>query len=72
MSIADHPQSDLAWLAANGIELFNRYRGRWIAVKDRTVIAVGDTATEVDKNARRVDPAGQFILEAIEHDVDRV
>jgi len=62
--------SDFAWLVEHGPDLFDEYRGKWIAVRDAEVVGVGDTAPEAAKQARERCPDGQFILEAIDHDSD--
>lgn len=64
--------SDFAWLVEKGPELFQKYRGKWIAVRQGKVIGVGDTATEAACQADLQAPDGDYILEAIEADADTV
>ena len=42
------------------------------ALRDDQVIAVGDTATEVDRQARETAPDGDFLLMAVEEDLDTI
>ena len=65
-----HPE--LHWLAENSTDVYRRYPGRWIALRQDQVIAVGDTATEVDQKARQSAPDGNFVLMAVEEDLDTV
>jgi hypothetical protein len=62
--------ADFNWLAEQPPEFFDRYAGKWIAVRDKAVIAEGDTATEVDAKARQQAGDGEFILEAVDQRVD--
>lgn len=62
--------SDFAWLVAHGPELFEKYRGKWIAVRDGQVVGVGETATAAAAQAREHAPDGDFILEAIDDEAD--
>lgn len=62
--------TDFAWLVAHGPEIFEKYRGLWIAVHDGKVIGVGKTAPEAAKKARETDPDGEFILEAVDEEAD--
>lgn len=65
-------QDDFAWLVEHGSELFDRYAGKWIAVRDGQVVGVGDTAPEAAEQARRTDPDAPFILEALDPTGDTV
>ena len=62
--------TDFAWLVAHGPEIFEKYRGLWIAVHDGKVIGVGKTAPEAAEKARETDPDGEFILEAVDEEAD--
>lgn len=62
--------ADFAWLVDNSRELCERYAGKWIAVQDGKVVAVGDTATEAAEHARAAVGSKPFILEAITEDAD--
>jgi|CXWL01.1.fsa_nt_gi hypothetical protein len=58
--------TDFSWLAEHGVELHQKYAGKWIAVYDGKVVGVGDTATEAAEHARMLAPDGEFILEALD------
>lgn len=62
--------ADFAWLAEHNIEHFDQYRGKWIAVADEEIVGVGDTAPEAAEIARSKVPDGDFILQAIDNEVD--
>ena len=62
--------TDFAWLVAHGPEIFEKYRGLWIAVHDGKVIGVGKAAPEAAEKARETDPDGEFILEAVDEEAD--
>jgi hypothetical protein len=62
--------TDFNWLVENGPQIFEQYRGKWIAVHDGKVIGVGDTAPEAAAEARRKLPDGPFILEAVDSEAD--
>lgn len=62
--------ADFLWLSEHGIELFGKYAGKWIAVRDGSVIGVGDTATEAVSQAEEKAPDGDFILEALDRTGD--
>ncbi|MFH1110580.1 MAG: DUF5678 domain-containing protein [Planctomycetota bacterium] len=62
--------ADFLWLSEHGIELFDKYAGKWIAVRDGSVIGVGDTATEAVSQAEEKAPDGDFILEALDRTGD--
>lgn len=62
--------TDFSWLIDHGQELFEKYRGKWIAVHNEEVIGVGETATEAAAAAREKQPDGDFILEALDTDAD--
>ena len=64
------PATDFAWLSEHSIEIAAMYAGKWIAVHDGKIIAVGDTATEVVEQADVVVPDGDFVLEAVEGEGD--
>ncbi len=62
--------TDFNYLIENSKELFEEYRGKWIAVHGQKVIGVGDTATEAAEEARRTVPDVDFILEAVDNEAD--
>lgn len=64
--------TDFNWIAEHGLELYTKYRGKWIAVCDNEVVGIGDTAVEASEQAEKARPGRRFILEAIEHDTDVV
>lgn len=62
--------ADFAWLTDHIAELFRRYAGKWIAVYNGEIIGVGVTATEAAEQARQKADDTDFILEALDADVD--
>lgn len=62
--------TDFNWLIDHGPELFEKYRGKWIAVHNEEVIGVGDTASQAAAAAREKQPDGDFILEALDTEAD--
>ena len=68
--VNDMRDADFAWLIDQGPDLFDKYAGKWIAVRDGKVIGVGDTAVEADGEARKIAPDGDFILEAVDRSAD--
>ncbi|GMU32708.1 MAG: hypothetical protein AMXMBFR20_05800 [Planctomycetia bacterium] len=62
--------SDFNWLVEHGPEIFEKYRGKWIAVSNGEVIGVGDTATQAAQKAREAKPDAKFILEAVDSRAD--
>lgn len=66
----DH--TDFNWLADHGLELYEKYRGKWIAVCEAEVVAVGDTAVEAAEAAERACPGKRFILHPVERDTDAI
>lgn len=63
-------ESDFAWIVEHNRELFEKYRGQWIAVHQGAVVGVGSTATEAAEAARSVVPDSDFVLEALDVDAD--
>lgn len=61
---------DFAWLVEHGVELFRKYAGKWIAVRNGEVIGVGETATEAAERGREKAMDGDFILEAVDTEAD--
>lgn len=62
--------TDFAWLIDNGPDIYTRYRGQWIAVRNGEVVGIGRTATEAAEQARKDDPEAEFILEAVDSESD--
>lgn len=56
-------EEDGRWMAEHDQELFDRYRGSWVAVWRKQVIGTGRTAVEASEQAERVAPVGEFVLE---------
>lgn len=63
---------DFAWLIEQGVDIFKKYAGKWIAVHDGKIIGVGDTAVEAAERAREESPDTKFILEAVDPEGDVV
>jgi hypothetical protein len=63
-------ETDFAWLIENNGDLCATYAGKWIAVQDRKVVGVGETATEAANQAREAVGDAEFILEAISEEAD--
>jgi hypothetical protein len=61
---------DCDWLAEHGEELSARYPGKWVAVYDGEVIAIGDSLFEAGERALQRRPQRDFILEQINVDLD--
>ncbi len=61
---------DVAWMIEHGPEIFEKYAGKWIAVRDQKIIGIGDTATEADEEARKHAPNGDFVLEGVDYESD--
>lgn len=64
--------ADFSWLAEHGVELHEKYAGKWIAVYDGEVIGVGDTATEAAALADKKRPEGDYILQALDRSGDAI
>jgi hypothetical protein len=63
---------DFAWLTEHGAELIREYAGKWIAVAEGKVVGIGDTAPEAARRAAEKVPAGEFILEHVNAEVDAI
>lgn len=61
---------DFAWLIEHSEEIFEKYKGLWIAVADQRVVGQGETATEAAEQARAEVGDKPFILEAVEDEAD--
>jgi len=62
--------SDFAWLVEHDQELSEKYAGKWVAIWHEKVIAVGDDAVEVSQRADLIAPRGEYVLRAVDADVD--
>ena len=58
------------WLVEHSLEIQSKYAGKWIAVRDKLVVGVGDTATEAAAQARAKDPDAEFLLDAVDKEAD--
>jgi hypothetical protein len=63
-------ENDFNWLIEHGPEIYEKYRGKWIAVRDGEIIGVGDTAPEAATQVREKAPEPEFILEAVDRESD--
>ncbi|MFN0136136.1 MAG: DUF5678 domain-containing protein [Phycisphaerae bacterium] len=63
---------DFAWLVEHSIEMQQKYADKWIAVHDGSVIGVGDTAVEADRQALEKCPEGRYVLQSIESPSDTI
>ena len=64
--------SDFAWLTEHSLEIYEKYAGKWIAVRDSEVVGVGATATEAAEQAKAKRPDAPFILELVDPNPERV
>lgn len=62
--------NDVSWLAEHGPEIQDKYRGKWIAVRDGKVVGVGETAPEAVAQAEADDPNAEFVLQAVDTETD--
>lgn len=63
---------DFAWLNEHSREIYEKYPGKWIAVHDGRVVGVGDTAVEAARQAEAECPGGEFLLEAVDPEPERI
>ncbi len=70
--ITSMKDKDFAWLTEHGAELIRQYAGKWIAVADGKIVGIGDTAPEAAQQATEKVPAGEFILEHVNAEVDAI
>ena len=49
-------EKDDQWIVEHFSELVDKYSGKFIAVVNESLIAVGDTGSEVEAKAREVEP----------------
>ena len=47
---------DDLWIVEHFSELVTQYAGRYVAVVNETLVAVGDTGKEVETKARGIEP----------------
>ena len=48
---------DDLWIVEHFSELVTKYAGRYVAVVNETLVAVGDSRREVESKARSIEPA---------------
>ncbi len=54
------------WVDEHALDLQKRYAGKYIAVQDEKVIAVGNTIPEVNAKAKLVVQGKPFLIEFVE------
>lgn len=69
MTLAD---TDFQWLIDHSAEIYARCGGKWIAVSEKRVVAVAETAPEAARLAREKVGAKRFVLEAIDQESDAI
>jgi len=47
---------DSLWIVEHFSELVEKYAGKYVAVVNEQLVAVGDTRIEVEKKAREIEP----------------
>jgi len=47
---------DNLWIVEHFSELVDKYAGKYVAVVNETLVAVGDTGKEVEDKARKIEP----------------
>ncbi|MBF8254809.1 MAG: hypothetical protein HW373_1504 [Deltaproteobacteria bacterium] len=47
---------DDLWIVEHFSELVTKYAGKYVAVVNETLVAVGDTGIEVETKAREIEP----------------
>lgn len=63
---------DFAWLTEHSREIYEKYAGKWIAVRDGEVVGIGLTASDAAKQAKATRPDAPFILELVDPEPERV
>ncbi|MBI5525618.1 MAG: hypothetical protein HY897_04730 [Deltaproteobacteria bacterium] len=48
--------NDDRWIVDHFSELVDKYAGKYVAVVNETLVAVGDSPSEVETKARELDP----------------
>lgn len=56
MTLEKTMNKDDLWIVEHFSELVNKYAGRYIAVVNETLVAVGESGTEVEAKARKIEP----------------
>ena len=57
-------------LVENNRLLNEKYAGKWVAIADGKLVAVGDTAPEAAEKAEKAAPNSEYTLQAIDFDTD--
>ena len=60
--------TDFRWLSDHPRELYERYRGKWLAIVDERIVATGDGADTVYRQARHEHPDARILLEHVERE----
>jgi hypothetical protein len=47
---------DDLWIVENFTDLVTKYAGKYVAVVNETVVAVGESSTEVQDKAQKIEP----------------
>jgi CDP-diacylglycerol--glycerol-3-phosphate 3-phosphatidyltransferase len=63
MDEPDYGDEEMDFLSANWHNLWEKYKGKWIAVEGNKVVAVGDSETEADESARKLGVSVPFVVE---------
>lgn len=61
---------DFAWLVEHDREIFEKYRGQWVAVWNREVVGAGSTACEAAEQAESKVGDVDYVLEAVDWETD--
>lgn len=56
MALKYELNEDDGWITDHFEELVDQYEGKWVAVVDEAVAAVGDSAVEVEEEALKKNP----------------
>ena len=64
--VPSQESADFGWVSDNLSELQKKFPGKFIAVSNRTVIAVADNWEDIERRARQVARDVPFIIEYIE------
>ena len=62
--------ADFTWLTEHSVEIYEKYAGKWIAVRDEKIVGVSETATEAARQADEKVLDGEYILEALDASID--
>jgi len=56
MTLEKTMNRDDLWIVEHFSKLVNKYAGKYIAVVNETLVAVGESGTEVEAKARKIEP----------------